>query len=153
MPTTATFIDTPYYVLMNGKQRLGPEVAPLPSGAECAVVYGFSDKDCYVKFSANSQLALIPYPLTKFVLRNQPDAPGDGLNLVVVDAASPQEPYLQAGTMEAVLQGQEDRTPHVTAAYHLTFDSEAAAYRVTVNRNLKAGKGRGKPADSVRSTP
>ena len=139
MPTTATFVDTPHYILMEGKRRLGPEVAPMASGTECLVVYGFSDKACYDRFCANSQVALVPYPLTKFYLQNQVDAPGDGLNLVVVDSPGPHEPRLRAGTMEAVLQSQEDRTLHVTAAYELTFDPEATAYRVTVNKNLKTG--------------
>ena len=139
MPTTATYVDTPYYILMDGKRRIGPEVVPLPSGAECLAVYGFSDKAGYEKFCANSQLRLVPYPLTKFYLQNQADAPGESLNLVVVDAAGPDEPCLQAGTMEAVLQGQEDRTTHVAAAYDLTFVPEDAAYRVTVNKHLKTG--------------
>lgn len=137
MPTTATFVDTPYYVLMEGKRRLGPVVAPIPSGTECLAVYGFSDKACYDKFCANSQLTLVPYPLTKVYLQDQANFPGNNLNLVVVDAGGPREPCLRAGTMEAVLQSQEDRTLHVTAAYELTFDPEAGAYQVTVNKNLK----------------
>jgi hypothetical protein len=32
--------------------------------------------------------------------------------------------------MEAVLEAQENRTTHVTAAYRLMFDQEAKAYRV-----------------------
>jgi hypothetical protein len=139
MPTTATFVDTPYYILMDGKRRLGPKVVPLLSGTECSVVYGFSDKACYDKFCANSRLALVPYPLTKFYLQEQADGPGGGLNLVVIDAAGPEEPCLQAATMEAVLQGQNDRALHVTAAYDLAFDQEAMAYRVTINENLKRG--------------
>ena len=78
----------------------------------------------------NSQLALTPYPLVKVYLRNQAGAPGDGLKLVVVDAAGPREPCLHAATMEAVLEAQENRTTHVTAAYRLMFDQEANAYRV-----------------------
>jgi hypothetical protein len=139
MPTIATFVDTPYYVLMDGKRRFGPELVPIPSGTACTAVYGFSNKECYDKFCANGQLALIPYPLTKFYLRNQPDQPGDALDLVVIDAIGPREPCLHAATMEAVLQGQEDRRPHVTGAYELTFDQKAAAYRVDVNKNLKTG--------------
>lgn len=140
MKTPSAYVQTPYYVLMEGKRRVAPEVVPLPLGTLCSVVYGFSDKACYDRFCANSQLALVPYPLTRFYLQNQADTPGDRINLVVVDAAGPHESRLQAGTMEAVLQGQEERTPHVTAAYQLTLDPEAAAYRVTVNSNLKTGK-------------
>ena len=140
MPTTATYVDTPYYLLMDGERRLGPEIAPMPSGTECVAIYGFTAKHSYDKFCASIQLALKPYPLTKFYLQNVADTPGSSLNLVVVDAPGPHEPCLQAGTMEAVLQGQKDRTPHVTAAYHLTFDPEAAAYQVTVNKSLKMGR-------------
>lgn len=140
MTTLSTYVGTPYYVLMEGKRRVAPAVLPLPAGTECSVIYGFSDKACYDKFCANSPAPLVPYPLTRFYLQNQADTPGDRINLVVVDAAGPHEPSLQAGTMEAVLQSQEEQTPHVTAAYQLTLDPESAAYRVAVNSNLKTGK-------------
>ena len=138
MTRPSAYVETPYYVLMDGKRRFGPEVAPLPSGTICLVVYGFSDKGHYDKFCKRSQVALTPYPLTNFYLQEQAAGPGGGLNLVVVDAAGPDEPSLQAGTMEAVLL-QEDRTTHVAAAYDLTFVPEDAAYRVTVNKQLKSG--------------
>ena len=48
----------------------------------------------------------------------------------MIDGAGPCEPYLHAATMEAVLEAQESRAAHVTAAYRLTFDEEANAYRV-----------------------
>ncbi len=142
MPTVAVLADTPYYVLMNGKKRLGPEVVPFSSGTECVAIYGFSDKNHLDKFRANSRLPLLPYPLTRSYLRDQTDLPRDGLNLVVIDVAGPGESWLHAATMEAVLQGQQDRTAHVTAAYDLTFEPDVAAYRITVNRNLKTRKGR-----------
>jgi hypothetical protein len=49
---------------------------------------------------------------------------------VVLDAAGPRDPFLQAATMEAVLEAQENRTTHVNAAYRLMFDQKANAYRV-----------------------
>ncbi len=139
MTTPSAYVETPYYVLMDGKRRFGPEVASLPSGTMCLAVYGFSDKGHYDRFCTKSQVALTPYPLTKFYLQEQADGPGGGLNLVVVDAPGPHEPSLHAGTMEAVLQGQEDRTPRIPVAYHLTLVPEDAAYRVTVNKHLKTG--------------
>ncbi|MHB8899644.1 MAG: hypothetical protein ACYC6Y_12930 [Thermoguttaceae bacterium] len=142
MSTAATYVDTPYYVLMEGSQRLGPEVVPASTGTQCVAVYGFSDRSRFDKFCANCRLALVPYPLTRSYLQHRADTPGDGLNLVVVNADGPGEPCLHAATMEAVLQGQQDRTLHVTAAYDLTFESEVAAYRVTVNRSLKTARGR-----------
>ena len=130
MPISAVVADTPNYVLIDGNLRIGPKVVPLDAGRGCSAIYGFSDKGPYDKFCANSQVALKPYPLVKGYLRNQIDAQGDSLKLVVIDATGPRGPYLQAATMEAVLEAQESRAAHVTAAYRLTFDDEAYAYRV-----------------------
>ena len=130
MPMSTVAASTPNYVLIDGNLRIGPKVVPLDAGTECSAIYGFSDKGPYDKFCTNSQQALKPYPLVKGYLRNQMDAPGDSLKLVVIDAAGPSEPYLHAATIEAVLEAQESRAAHVTAAYRLTFDEEANAYRV-----------------------
>jgi hypothetical protein len=126
----AVAADTPYYVLMDGNRRIGPQVVPLRPGIECSPIYGFSDKGPYDKFCMNSALALRPYPLVKGYLRNEAGAPGDGLKLVVVDAAGPREASLHAATVEAVLEAHENRSTHVTATYGLIFDQEANAYRV-----------------------
>jgi hypothetical protein len=96
----------------------------------CSAIYGFSGKGPYERFCANSQLALKPYPLVKGYLRNQIDAPGDSLKLVVIDAASPSEPYLHAATMEAVLEAKENRAAGVNTGYRLILDPKADAYRV-----------------------
>ena len=117
MSMIAAVADTPHYVLLDGNRRIGPTVVPLRSGSECLPVYGFSDKGPYDKFCMSSELALTPYPLVKVYLRSQAGAPGDGLRLMVLDAAGPRDPYLHAATMEAVLEAQENGTTHVTAAY------------------------------------
>ena len=76
MPMSAVVADTPNYVLMDGNLRIGSKVVRLDAGIECSAIYGFSDKGPYDEFSANSQLALKPYPLVKGYLRNQIDATG-----------------------------------------------------------------------------
>jgi hypothetical protein len=126
----AVVANTPHYVLMDGNRRIGPKVARLHSGIECAPIYGFSGKGPYDKFLMNSQLVLTPYPLVTVYVRDQAGAPGDALQLVVVDAAGPREPCVYAATMEAVLEAQENRTTHVTAGYQLTFDRQANTYLV-----------------------
>ena len=130
MPTSATAAGTPYFVLMASNRRIGPKVVQSPAGMECAPIYGFSDKGPYDQFCRNSQRALTPYPLVKVYLREQAGTPGNGLKLVVVDAAGPREPYLRAATMAAVLEAQENHTTHVPAAYRLAFYPEANAYRL-----------------------
>ena len=122
--------DTPYYVLMEDDRRAGPRVVPLDSASECVVIYGFSDKAPYDKFCTNSELALKPYPLVKGYLRNQLGASSDDLKLVVLDASGPREPCLQAATMEAVLEAQENPAARVNAGYRLMLDPQADAYRV-----------------------
>ena len=130
VPVIATAAITPYYVLMELNRRIGPRVVQSRAGIECATIYGFSDKGPYDRFCSNSQLALTPYPLVKVYLREQAGTTGEGLKLVVVDAAGPREPYLRAATMAAVLEAQENHTTHVPAAYRLAFYPEANAYRL-----------------------
>ena len=129
-------VRTPHYVLMDGSRRLGPQVIPLDLGANCSIIYGFSDKGPYDRFCGNSDMALTPYPLVKGYLRNQVGDSGGDLNLVVLDADGPRERCLHAATMEAVLEAQESLTIHVTAAHRLTFDKDAAAYRVNEHTNF-----------------
>ena len=130
MTLTKIAVSTPKYVLKNGNGRIGPKVAPLCSGIQCSPIYGFSAKDLYDKFSLTSELALTPYPLVKGYLRNRVDSASVSLKLVVIDAEGLDEPYLQAATMEAVLEAMENNAIHVTARYRLVFDQQADAYRV-----------------------
>ncbi len=130
MPMSAMLVDTPYYVLMDGIRRIGPQTLPLRAGIGCSPIYGFSDKGFYDEFCRNSPLALTPYPLVKVYLRDQTGAPGDDLKLVVVDAAGPREACLHAATMEAVLEAHENRTARVTATHCLMFEQTTDAYRV-----------------------
>lgn len=122
--------STPCYVLMDGNHRIGPKVVQLQSGIECTTIYGFSGKHPYDKFCMNSQLALTPYPLVRGYLQNQTGEAGDKVKLVVLDATGPCESYLQATSMEAVLEAQVSRTAHVTVEYRLIFDQDANDYRV-----------------------
>lgn len=127
---SAVVARTPFYVLMDSNQRIGPKVFSLPSGMECLPIYGFSDKAPYDTFCAHSELALTPYPLVKVYLQGQTEIRGEGLKLVVVDPVGPHEPILYAATMESVLEAQEQQATHVTVTHQLTFDREAATYRV-----------------------
>jgi hypothetical protein len=135
MPMSPVIAGTPHYVLMDGNCRIGPKIVQSPAGTECSPIYGFSCKGVYDTFCMNSQLVLKPYPLVKGYLRNQVAASGNGLTLVVVDAAGPSEPYLQAATMEVVLEAQENHMAQVTTAYRLMFDQRANAYRVEEDRS------------------
>jgi hypothetical protein len=137
MPLSTVAASTPNYVLIDGNLRIGPKVLPLDAGMGCSAIYGFSDKGPYDRFCANSRLALKPYPLVKGYLRNQIDAPGDSLKLVVIDAAGPGEPYLHAATLKAVLEAQETHAAYVTAAYRLMFDEGANAYRAAVDADVE----------------
>lgn len=129
-PTNGRATATPYYVLMDNHRPLGPEVVRSDSGPECAAVYGYSGRHAYDQFRRDSETKLAPYPLVKGYLRNQVDASGDGLRLVVVNAVSSCDIVLQAATMLAVLQAQEQQTANVVAAYRLTFDPAVKAYRI-----------------------
>lgn len=127
---TSLLVNTPCYVLLDGKQRLGPKLLPLHAGTEVVAIYGFSDKPPYDLFCANSQLALTPYPLVKGYLKNQITDSGDAIRLVVVDAAGPNEAQLDAATMKSVLEAQEQKADHVAVSFHLMLDQGSHAYRI-----------------------
>lgn len=127
---TALFVNTPCYVLLDGKQRLGPALLPPYAGSEGVVIYGFSDKPVYDLFCANSELALIPYPLVNGYLKNQITDSGDAIQLVVVDAGGPNEARLNAATMKSVLEAQEQKLERVTISFHLMLDQGSQAYRI-----------------------
>lgn len=130
METSESVAGTPHYVLLEGNRRIGPQVLPPLSEADRAPIYGFSAKTAYDTFRIHCELALTPYPLVTVYLRGEISAAGDGPRLVVLDAAGPHEHCLHAATMEAVLEAQDNRTAHVTAAYRLLFDEAARAYRL-----------------------
>ncbi len=121
--------NTPCYVLLDGKQRLGPKLLALPPGVEYVAIYGFSDKQPYDLFCANSEIPLTPYPLVKGYLKNQITDSGDAVHLVVVDAAGPQQAQLNAATMKSVLEAQEQQANQVTISFRLMLDQELQAYR------------------------
>jgi hypothetical protein len=127
---TALLVNTPCYVLLDGKQRLGPQLLRPHAGPEGVAIYGFSDKPPYDLFCANSELALTPYPLVKGYLKNQIADSGDAIRLVVVDAAGPNETQLNAATMESVLEAQEQKAERVTISFHLMLDQGSQAYRI-----------------------
>ena len=124
MPTNVDAAETPFYVLLEGSRRIGPQVA----GAESeAFIYGFSDKGPYDKFCADCELSLKPYPLVKGYLRNQVD---EGCaKFIVVDAEGPRQNSLRAATVKAVLEAQESQSLQVATACCLIYDEEANEYQ------------------------
>ncbi len=127
---SALLVNTPCYVLLDGKQRLGPKLLARRGGLEYVAIYGFSDKQPYDLFCANCNLPLTPYPLVKGYLKNQIAEPGEAVHLVVVDAAGPQESELNAATINAVLEAQEQKASHVSISFQLMLDPGSQAYRV-----------------------
>lgn len=137
---------------MEANRRIGPEVAPISPGTACTAIFGFSEKGPYDTFCTNCERALTPYPLIKGYLRTEVGAAGGGLKLVVIDAAGPRETHMRAATIEAVLEAQEKRATHVTAAYQLTFDQEAGGYRVDES-SLKSECGLPSADENVSAEP
>lgn len=126
----AILVNTPCDVLLNGNQRLGPQLSALHCGAQYEVIYGFSGKQPYDLFCANCDLPLAPYPLVKGYLKNQIAASNEAIHLIVVDAAGPQQAHLNAATMNSVLQAREENANQVTVSFHLTLDETTQSYRV-----------------------
>ncbi len=122
--------STPRYLLLNEGQRIRPQVALLPSGLKWSFFYGFSNKDRFDTFISNSPLHLVPHPLVKVHLRNDLEAQGVDLTLVVIDASGPGDSEIVAATIEVVLQAHEDQLSQIIAAYRMTFDQKTETYQV-----------------------
>ncbi len=117
-------VSTPFYVLMDGNQRIGPPVADADPES---FIYGFSDKGPYDQFCANCERELKPYPLVKGYLRNQIDEAS--AKFIVIDADGPQQNSVHAATVKAVLEAHESQSEQVATACCLNFDDATNQYR------------------------
>ncbi len=129
-PSMPVYLATPNYVLLAGKERLGPTLSAPDSASRYQIIYGFSDKQPYDAFCASDPVALTPYPLVKGYLQSQLENPGELVRLVVLDATGPHETELYAATMQSVLDAMNSKASHVTASFRLTFDTSTQAYDV-----------------------
>ena len=127
---SAQTVSTPLYVLLDGKLRIGPSLSATHSGPDCTAIYCFSDKHHYDLFLDHHNGALTPYPLVKGYLKSQIADADELVQLVVVDAAGPDEAQLDAATMEAVLQAMDRQTSHVPVSHRLTLVEQSGAYHV-----------------------
>lgn len=129
----STPAKTPNYVLLEGQTRIGPRVVPLTAGPEVLVVYGFSDKEPYDRFTANSGRALRPYPLVTGYLSEPGGQVDDRLRLVVIDATGPDDKCLRATKMEIIAEAQKSHQSHLPDTHRLLFDETASAYSIEEN--------------------
>jgi hypothetical protein len=124
--------STPFFVLMENKKRVGPQIdfdesqaadqlAPL-------VIYGFSDKSQYIRFCENSSLALTPYPLVKFYLRDETSRNPKQMKLVVLNASGPDVPSLDAAYMNDVLDAHEQDRRELVSSVRLVRDEKTGHY-------------------------
>jgi len=130
-PTQTSYqvVATPRYLLLEGKDPIGP-VLMLPSSlTACFAVYGFSGKPAYDRFVANSDRELRPYPLMKGYLQNRAAAENTQLNLVVLDADGPSQQIVAAVTMDAALTAQLVEASQVDADYQLNLVPQTGVYR------------------------
>ena len=116
--------------MLDDEQRLGPKLLAQPGGPQYEAIYGFSSKESYDLFCANSDQPFIPYPLVKGYLKNRIADSGDTVQLVVIDAPGPQETQVNAATMKSVLEAVEQKANQVTLSFRLTLDRESQAYCV-----------------------
>ena len=123
-------VETPNYVLLQSKQQLAPKLLASQSGQVCIAIYGFSDKPPYDAFCEKSDLELMPYPLVKGQLKNRLEVAGDTTLIIAIDAAGPDDPILNAATMQSVLDALEKQSRQVSVTHRLTKDERTHAYRV-----------------------
>lgn len=122
----------PRYLLRLNNQTLGPDHVQLRSGQRCSAFYGFSDKESYDRFQANSSLQLTPYPLVDVFLQDQAKASveNDRPVLIVMNPKGPDCELLQAVTARAVMRIREQNKTELMSTHVLMFDKQAAVYLV-----------------------
>ncbi len=124
---------TPNYVLLDGQTRIGPKILPASDRPEVTVVYGFSDKEPYDRFMANSDRPLRPYPLVTGYLSEPGQQTDEILRLVVIDAHGPDDKCLRATNLLVVHDAQQGRQPHLADTHRLVFDETFQAYTLESN--------------------
>ncbi len=123
-------LGTPIFVLLESKQRIGPNILSSDPKSGCMTIYGFSNKEPYDLFCKNSGKALTPYPLVPFYLKSEVADAGDQLKLVIIDASGPSDTMLHASTMALVLKSQELHDGHVLKTHQLQLDTDGNGYRI-----------------------
>lgn len=129
-PESTRLIPTPHYVLLSGKDRLGPQLIASTDGSPIQVVYGFSNKGPYDQFMTECTIPLRPYPLVTGYLREPEYVPDGRLHLVVVDACGQNDASLQAARIEGVEEAQRKREPQLLATHRLHYNPSDRAYTV-----------------------
>ena len=131
-------VATPRYVLLIDTQKMGPTVFLDDPDSRCVAIYGFSDKGPYDEFRENGDLSLRPYPLVEGYLRNQLSNDNGNetecLRLVVLDSSSPDERFVYAAGMQAVLDSMTNQKPDVAAEYQLSLVQRNGVYRLDENQ-------------------
>jgi len=130
MPIAPITTATPYYVLLQSKTTIGPNLLPAKNGKSFSAIYGFSDKIPYDAYRDHSTAKLKPYPLVKGDLKNQVEAVSEEIRLIVLDANGPHDSGLTAATVQAVLIAVENRQTQLIPTHLLHWEAEANAYRV-----------------------
>lgn len=130
MPTMSETFPTPRYLLLEGKNPIGPAVETALSDNSCLAVYGFSGKPAYDRFIANSDRELRPYPLMKGYLHKQTAAEGTELRLVILDADHTNQTKISAASMNSTLNAQSTSSVQIDSEYQLSFDLQLSAYRL-----------------------
>lgn len=125
----------PRYVLRDSSGYACPRVLQPSFKTGLTVLYGFSDKPEYDAFISSSELPLTPYPLVKGYLVRALDS--NSLQLVVLDAKTPQQTFLQASTFEAVLAALCNKVDTVPVTHRLMIDKASAVYRVEERTDLE----------------
>ena len=119
---------TPRYSLLGDDNLpIGPSCLSV-DGRPCSAIYGFSGRDAYDRFRGVCGDPWRPYPLVRRHLENVSLQPG--LQLVVIDALSPNETALAAATAEAVLAAQVDAAQDCVVGYCLSRGLDDYSYTV-----------------------
>lgn len=123
-------IETPKFVLLQQSERIGPALNALDTGKDCLAIYGFSEKKHFDTFTKNSDLSVTPYPLVIGYLQNRLDADEAAILMVALNATGPNDPVVNATSMQLVIEALKKKSPQVAVTHRLSKDESSSAYNV-----------------------
>lgn len=125
-----SLVLTPHYLLLNGDEKIGPEIVQYHSTSNFFPLYAFSSRLHYDLFTRNSNMELQPYTLVAKFLDSRIQNATHYEQVLIIDACGPFDDEVKAATFENVYLALIHDNENVEASYHLIRKPDSCLYSV-----------------------
>ncbi len=123
-------VATPHYLLLGSNGPVGPDIMQSAPAADQFVVYGFSSRQQYDRFTVAGHAVLRPYPLLNGHLTKPSDYTGNRITLIAIDADGPEELEVRATSAESLVQALASGIDQVAVEFHLVASHRGGVYQI-----------------------